>query len=394
MGPVKCLAAHVDRRHSWIVGTDLCANTPASNVFAQYALRVGDPEDAAPWREPAVGAYWDASHVGLSGAERLRGEVEGRFPLSPIGHLTGLRLTAGAVGDVTFSMPATSWLTGSMGLIPGGALAILADSSLAAAIGSALPPNTGLVTSELSLRFLRPVRAGGKLMAHGTLVHAGKSIGLSHVQVIDGDGRLIADGSSMCFIHPIPPLSESKDAEAHEPTSTDDSSPRQDPWQRPVLGEILAQEVWDRMNGLEIFEAQKNGELPYPPIHFLTGARVMDVTPGEVVYGLPAHKWLSSPQRTVQGGVLAMLADAALGCAIATSTPTGTAVAQMDLKVNYLRPVPADGRDIRAHGHIRHVGRTIAVAESEVTNADGKPVVLATGSAMLRDGPADLSMSG
>jgi acyl-coenzyme A thioesterase PaaI-like protein len=35
----------------------------------------------------------------------------------------------------------------------------------------------------------------------------------------------------------------------------------------------------------------------------------------------------------------------------------------MDLKVNYLRPAPTDGRDLRAHGRVRHFGRTIAVAE-------------------------------
>ena len=87
-----------------------------------------------------------------------------------------------------------------------------------------------------------------------------------------------------------------------------------------------------------------------------------------------------------------MLADTALNCAIITSTRPGTAVAAMDLKVNYLRPAPTDGRDLHAHGRVRHVGRTIAVAESEVTNADGKTVVLATGSAMLRAAsPADLS---
>jgi acyl-coenzyme A thioesterase PaaI-like protein len=66
----------------------------------------------------------------------------------------------------------------------------------------------------------------------------------------------------------------------------------------------------------------------------------------------------------------------------------------MDLKVNYLRPAPADGRDLRAHGRVRHVGRTIAVAESEVTNADGKTAALATGSAMIRiASPANLSRS-
>jgi uncharacterized protein (TIGR00369 family) len=353
------------------------------------------PEDAAPWREPAVGAYWTATHLGLSGIERLRCEVDGTIPMSPLGHLTGLRPTAAAVGDVTFTMPATPWLTGSNGLIPGGALAILADSPLAAAIGTALPPQTGLVTSELSLRYLRPVRAGGDLRARGTLVHAGRSIGLSHVEVTDGAGRLIADGSSMCLIRTIPPMvAEAAPIEDNSSTTAQPSSDRLDPWQRPVLGEVVGQDVWDRMSGLELFEAQKDGRLPNPPIHYLIGAEVVSVGAGEIIFALPAHRWITSPQRTVQGGVLAMLADAALGCAISTLTPAGTAVAAMDLKVNFVRPGLPDGREIRACGRVRHAGKAIAVAESEVTNADGKPLALATGSAMLLSGSsADLSRS-
>jgi uncharacterized protein (TIGR00369 family) len=305
------------------------------------------PGDGAPWREPAVGAYWNATHLGLSGIERLRLEVDGTIPMSPLGHLTGLRPTAAAAGDVTFTMPATPWLTGSNGLIPGGALAILADSPLAAAIGTALPPQTGLVTSELSLRYLRPVRAGGDLMARGTLVHAGRSLGLSHVQVTDGAGRLIADGSSMCFIRAVPPAGAGvAPAEDNSSTTAQRAAERPDPWQRPVLGEVVGLDIWDRMSGLEVFEAQKDGRLPNPPIHYLIGAQVVSVDAGQIVFALPAHRWITSPQRTVQGGVLAMLADLALSCAISTLTPAGTAVAAMDLKVNFLRPGLPDGREL------------------------------------------------
>ena len=118
-----------------------------TDAFAKYALRVSGPEDEAPWREPAVGAYWDASHLSLSGVELLRGEIDGRIPMPPIAHLTGAKPTDGAVGASTFSMPATPWLLGSQGLIAGGTLAILADGPLARAVGGALPPQTRLVTA-------------------------------------------------------------------------------------------------------------------------------------------------------------------------------------------------------------------------------------------------------
>jgi uncharacterized protein (TIGR00369 family) len=88
----------------------------------------------------------------------------------------------------------------------------------------------------------------------------------------------------------------------------------------------------------------------------------------------------------VQGGVIAMLADAALASAIMTVTPAATAMASIDLKVNFLRPGIADGRELLARGTVAHAGRTIAVAHSEVVNADGKRVALATGSALLIPG--------
>ena len=83
-----------------------------------------------------------------------------------------------------------------------------------------------------------------------------------------------------------------------------------------------------------------------------------------------------------------MLADSALVSAIQTTAPPGAAVAAVDLKVNFLRPVQPDGRDLHAHGRVRHAGRTISIAEAEVVNADGKAVAVATGSAMVLHGRA------
>ncbi len=67
------------------------------------------------------------------------------------------------------------------------------------------------------------------------------------------------------------------------------------------------------------------------------------------------------------------------------------AVAPLDLKMNLLRPVMPDMRDLTAEAEIVHRGRTIAITSCRVTNADGKPVALATGSGMYLPGrPASL----
>jgi uncharacterized protein (TIGR00369 family) len=106
---------------------------------------------------------------------------------------------------------------------------------------------------------------------------------------------------------------------------------------------------------------------------------------------LPPTGWLTSPARTVQGGVIAALADITMGVAVETTAPAGTAVAGLDLKVNYLRPVLGDGRDLTARASVIHAGRTLVITRAEVENADGKPVALATGSSMYLPGrPASL----
>ncbi len=346
-------------------------------------------EAEAPWREKVAAAYPDPALFARSGIEQLRASLDGRGPKPPIGHLTGMGLTDIGLGTAAFSMPASSWLLSPQGLISVGTLAILADGPLGCAVQSALPPATGYATSELSLRVLRPVRAGGTLVARASLVHASRSLALSHVQIVDDDGRLLADGSSLCFV--MPPSPSSSPQPAAPPAVVPDEHNEHDPFERPELGEVIGQEVWDRMSGLEVLRMQLAGDLPRPPIHFLTGAGPVEVGEGLADFSMPCHEWLCSPLRTVEGGTIAMLADDALSSAIQTTVPPGAAFGSIDLKVNFLRPVQPDGRELLARGRVRHAGRTLAVAESEVVNADGKTVAFATGSAMiLPDRPAAL----
>ena len=86
------------------------------------------------------------------------------------------------------------------------------------------------------------------------------------------------------------------------------------------------------------------------------------------------------------GGAIAMLADAALSCAVMTINPSGSSFAPLDLKVNYLRPVLPDGGLMTARATLVHRGRTMAVATAELTNEDGKRIALASSSVMLLPG--------
>jgi uncharacterized protein (TIGR00369 family) len=66
----------------------------------------------------------------------------------------------------------------------------------------------------------------------------------------------------------------------------------------------------------------------------------------------------------VHGGILAALADTAGAMAAYTMVPKSTAIATIEMKINYLEPVPA-GR-VRAESKVLRAGRNFVVCECEI----------------------------
>ena len=352
--------------------------------------------EPAIWLEPARGGHLDPRLFGLSGLEQLRSFFKGLAPPPPLAYLTGMVIGEVEPGAVSFAMPAGEWLVSPPGFIQLGVLAMMADGSLGCSVQTSLPPATPYTTSDLSMSFLRPVPPDGKmLVSRGRLIHSGRSLALTDVEIADETGRLVAHGTSRCFVlDQISPAPDPSEVQPVELPSYDTP----DPYQRPVAGSPVPQEAWDRMTGLEIMQALLSGELPAPPISHLTGLRPTEVAEGSATFVLPTSPWLTSPLGTVQGGATALLADTVLGTAVQTTLPPRTAYTPLDLKVNFLRPVFADGRDLTGTATIVHRGRTLAVAGAEIVNADGKKVAVATGTAMIREDspwrPADSDAPG
>jgi uncharacterized protein (TIGR00369 family) len=171
------------------------------------------------------------------------------------------------------------------------------------------------------------------------------------------------------------------------------SWPSPPPYLRPVQGGVVPQATWDRLSGLEVMQGHLSGEIPAPPLTYLTGLWPVAAAEGRMTWRMPASEWLCGPlQGQLYGGATAFLAGTAIDGAVQTTVPAGTAFAPVDLKVYFLRPVPPDGRLLLAESQIVHRGRTTAIATAEVRNADGKVVALATGSSMILPGrPASLA---
>jgi uncharacterized protein (TIGR00369 family) len=354
---------------------------------------VDDPRQGAAtevWREPVRGGYPDPGMLALPGLERLRRFGRGSSPAPPLFHLTGARPTGFGKGTADAEMPATPWLLNSAGLIGGGTLAVLADIAFGCAFETGIGPATPYATAELSLTFLRPAGVGGALTAHGQAIHTGRNIGLSEAFLLDPSGeRLIAHGTSRLSV--LPRLDSLPDPPDEGPPVEPPRHPTPDAYLRPAPDGVIPQSTWAELPGAEILARQLRDELPPPPIHFLTGLLLSDAGDGKATMRMPASEWLASPTGLLQGGTIAMLADHAMQAAVLTTTEAGTAVAGLDLKVNFLRPGIADGRELVARAEVVHRGRTLAITRAEVSNADGKAVVLATGSSIYLPGrPASL----
>jgi uncharacterized protein (TIGR00369 family) len=349
-----------------------------------------EPSASEIWREPVRGGYPPMAAISLTGRERLEAWRRGEAVPPPLFHLTGARPTNFGSGTADAEMPATGWLAASGGVITGGTLAILADIAFGCSVESQLPAATPYTTAELSLSFLRPARPGGILTAHGQAIHVGRSVGLSEVFMFDREtDRLLAHGTSRLTI--FPPIEDTSQLPGESEPAAPASPGGPDPYLRPAPDGVIPQDVWDERSGIEILHRQLAGELPAPPLHGLFGIRPTEVGEGMATAAMPATEWLNSPARRLQGGTIAMLADFAMLVAAETTRPAGVALAGLDLKVNFLRPGAADGSDLVARAKVVHRGRTILITRAQIVNAEGKPVVLATGSSMYLPGrPASL----
>jgi uncharacterized protein (TIGR00369 family) len=112
-------------------------------------------------------------------------------------------------------------------------------------------------------------------------------------------------------------------------------------------------------------------DLPRTPFAALLGIETLEATPELVRARLPF-----SPERCTLGGIIhggAMMAvadDCGGMCAFLNMPAGASGTATIESKTNFLRGV--SGGALTATTRPLHVGRTIAVLETEITREDGK----------------------
>jgi uncharacterized protein (TIGR00369 family) len=123
--------------------------------------------------------------------------------------------------------------------------------------------------------------------------------------------------------------------------------------------------------GLDFLRAIAAGELPRAPIQELLGFDLIEVDEGRVVFAAEPGEQHYNPIGTVHGGVTATLLDSAMGAAVHSTLPQGSAYMTLEVKFNLVRAITADTGRVLAEGKVIHRGKTVATVEGTLRSAEG-----------------------
>ena len=87
------------------------------------------------------------------------------------------------------------------GNVHGGVIASLVDTAIFWCFFGELDESAGITTVDLKVNYLAPV-ADGKLSARGKRIRLGRTLGLGETEVFNGEGKLVAHGTSSVIVLP------------------------------------------------------------------------------------------------------------------------------------------------------------------------------------------------
>jgi uncharacterized protein (TIGR00369 family) len=137
----------------------------------------------------------------MSGLEFVRGLVDGTLPLNTMAQTLGYDVTEAASGRVVVTAQPSGIHLNPAGTVHGGLAATLLDSAMGLAIQSTLEKGVGQTTLEFKISLVRPVTPEtGLIKAEGTVLSRGRRVGTAEGRLTDGEGRLLAHGTTTCLI--------------------------------------------------------------------------------------------------------------------------------------------------------------------------------------------------
>ena len=121
----------------------------------------------------------------------------------PYYQLLGITLEEIDIGLTRFRMPYKKELTQIFGEVHGGAIASLADTSVAFALMTLIQPGERVATVEFKINFFKRVN-GGEIFGEAKIVKKGKQLATADIEIKNEKGDLIAKGMATYVISGFP----------------------------------------------------------------------------------------------------------------------------------------------------------------------------------------------
>jgi acyl-CoA thioesterase len=119
--------------------------------------------------------------------------------IAPFGKHLGIEILEAEEGAARLKMPYRNELTNPAGNLHGGAIATVADSAMAVAIGSVLGTPARHFTVKLEVRYKTAV-TDGEIIAEATVTRRKQRFFLGEAVVKNGDGQVIATATGTFMV--------------------------------------------------------------------------------------------------------------------------------------------------------------------------------------------------
>jgi len=121
-----------------------------------------------------------------------------------------------------------------------------------------------------------------------------------------------------------------------------------------------------------------------PPSSKLLGFRMTALSQSEkwIEAHFVASPAFANPMGQVQGGYLTAMLDEVMSVAGLVASGMTCVMPTLEMKTSFLRPATADGGALRGVGRILRWGKTIAFAEGELFDPDGRLIAKASATAL------------
>ena len=217
-----------------------------------------------------------------------------------------------------WKVPDERWLVNTAGHLHGGYLCVMADSLLGSALAAALEAHQRVVNPDFHCHFLERVELGAVLEGEGRVVQRGRSVSFLEAEVRDAES-----GLTVLTAHSVGLVTSPEAPDAAAGTAPTDGG-RAAPSPQHTAATAV-EPTWTLPPWLDDF-----------------GARFESRGDGRcgLVWPVAAGRF-DNRAGNVQGGYLALVADATMGFALIQGVPDAWAMATTTLSLQLIRPARA-----------------------------------------------------